>query len=149
MNSINQLENITEEFLGLKSCSVKVLTEPISEGKWAIREIVGHLFYWDKFNLDKMIPLMADGAVLPPFPNHDLHNEEAVAYLTKYEKVSEIIDDFVKKRKQLVKELKELDNGIQFQIENEPNLFSAEKFAELFLEHDIHHLNQIKKKLEK
>lgn len=147
MNKINQYEDIIEKLFELKDYPEKILNEPISEGKWSIREIVGHLFYWDKFILEKMVPLMANEMVLPPFPNHNLHNKEAVAHLKKYKNVREIIDDFAKTRKQLVKELKELDRDIEFHIENDPNSFSPEKFIEIFLEHDIHHLNQVKEKL--
>jgi len=94
-----------------------------------------------------MVPMMANEVILPPFPNHDLHNQEALNYLKRYENVSDIIYEFAKTRKQLVKELKEIDKGIKFQIRNESNLFSTEKFIGIFLEHDTHHLNQIKEKL--
>jgi len=50
MTKINQFDGMVESFLGLKEYSEEVLNEPISEGKWSIRESVGHLLYWDKFN---------------------------------------------------------------------------------------------------
>ena len=148
MDVFQQLEDIIKEFSVVKRYPEATLTESISDGKWSIREIIGHLLYWDKFNLEKMIPNMTHGATLPSFPNHDLHNEEAVIYLQNYKTVRDILDDFVKTRKQLVNELKKLDKNMKFEIENEPNRFTTETFAAIFLEHDIHHINQIKEKLQ-
>lgn len=148
MNVIDKFEDNLEVFLKLKNYTEEVLTEPISEGKWSIREMVGHLLYWDKFNLEKMVPFMSNDVALSPFPNHDSHNKEAVTYLKKYKNVEEIIDDFVRTRKQLVYELKKIDQSIEFQIEKEANPFSIKKFVEIFVEHDAHHLNQIREKLE-
>ncbi len=147
MSALKQFGDTIGEFLELKKYPEAVLVEPISEGKWSIREIVGHLLYWDKFNLETMVPLLAEGVKLPAFPNHDLHNEQAVSYLSRYENVEEIIDDFVKTRKMLVKELTEISKGLTFEIENEPYNFSPEKFVEIFLEHDAHHLKQIREKI--
>lgn len=147
MEVLPQFDDLIEEFLALKKYPETTLVEPISVEKWSIREIVGHLLYWDQFYLEKMVPFISNGALLPSFPNIDLYNEEAVSYLKKYENVRDIIDDFVKTRKKLVTELKELERDITFQIENEPSQMSTEKFIEIFLDHDIHHLNQIKEKL--
>lgn len=147
MDVFYQLEDITKEFLVVTQYPEETLTEQLSDGKWSVREIIGHLLYWDKFNLEKMIPSMSHGAVLRSFPNHDLHNEEAVTYLQNYKSVRDILDDFVKIRKQFVNELQKLDKNMEFEIENEPNTFTIETFAEIFLEHDMHHLNQIKEKL--
>ncbi len=76
------------------------MNEPIREGKWSIREIVGHLYYWDKYNLEIMVPKMANGANLPPFPNHDQHNEEAMSYL-RDSTVESIISEFMKHERNL------------------------------------------------
>ncbi|WP_407270346.1 DinB family protein [Radiobacillus sp. PE A8.2] len=137
-----------DEFVQLKKYREEVLVEPIADGKWSVREIIGHLLYWDQFNLEKMVPLMADGVRLPAFPDHDLFNEEAVSYIEKYDNVAELIDDFAAIRTNLAKELQAIDKHIKFQIENEPVEYSAELFAQLFLEHDAHHLRQIRTKLE-
>ncbi|GLX66587.1 DinB family protein [Paenibacillus glycanilyticus] len=143
----NQFEEMIEEFLALKKYPEDVLTDPIATGKWSIREIVGHLFYWDKFSLEKMVPLMIHEATLPPFPNHDLHNEEGISYINRYDSVNDIIDEFAKTRKQLVEELRKLNNDIRFNIGHESNTYSCERYVDVFLHHDNDHLNQIKEKL--
>ncbi|WP_373277925.1 DinB family protein [Amphibacillus sediminis] len=52
------------------------LCQPIKEGKWSVIQIVGHLYYWDKFNLEQMIPYMDEGVDLPEFPDQDQHNQK-------------------------------------------------------------------------
>ncbi|WP_019152418.1 DinB family protein [Robertmurraya massiliosenegalensis] len=118
----------------------------ISEGKWSIREIVGHLYYWDKFILENMVPFMTDGSNLPPFPDHDQYNAEAISYL-KDDSATSIIEHFVETRIQLTESLSNLDSDIRFTIGGGKEQFYAESFTEMFLEHDEHHLNQINEKL--
>jgi hypothetical protein len=147
MNVFNQFKNTIGEIMKLKKFPQSVLSEQISHGKWSIREIIGHMFYWDKFNLEKMVPNMFNGAMLPPFPDHDLHNQESVSYLDKYDSVEAIMDAFVITRKHLIEKITMIDNDIKFKIENEPHEFSTESFIEIFVEHDSHHLKQIQEKL--
>jgi hypothetical protein len=122
------------------------LLESISEGKWSIRDIVAHLYYWDKFNLENMIPCMTDGANLPTFPDHDTHNEEGLALLREHS-VASIIDLFIKERRKLIEQLIMIDEDIRFTIGKGKRKFSVESFARIFLEHDLHHLKQINLKL--
>ena len=145
---LKQYEETIEDIRQLKDVQESKLKEPISKGKWSIREIVGHLYYWDKYNLEKMIPFMKDGASLPPFPNHDEHNEEAISYLTDYT-VEAIIDVFIDTRKELIESISKVDEDIRFTIGSGKRKFSAESFIKIFANHDIHHLQQINEKLKR
>lgn len=147
-NIVNQFEKTVDEIIKLKEVSQPVLVEPIKEGKWSIREIVGHLFYWDKYNLEQMVPLMSDGAKLPPFPNHDQHNEEAITYLENFRSVDTIIDSFAQTRKELIDRLTALDEDVRFTIGTGKRKFSPESFVKIFLKHDLHHLKQMEEKLD-
>ena len=140
MTSLNQFGDVLNEFLQLKAIPEAILVEPIAEGKWSIREIVGHLLYWDKFNLETMVPLMTDGAKLPSFPDHDSHNEEAVSYLERFNNAEDLINEFAKTRKGLIIELTSLSKDLKFEIENEPQIFTIERFLTIFVDHDAHHL---------
>ncbi|RDW22121.1 DinB family protein [Oceanobacillus chungangensis] len=122
------------------------LSEPISKDKWSIREIVGHLYYWDKYNLEKMVPRMTNGANLPQFPNHDEHNKEAIAYLRDYS-VESIIETFIETRKELIESIYKVGEDVRFTIGSGKRQFSGESFIKIFVKHDIHHLKQINKKL--
>lgn len=144
--TLSQFNKTIDDISNLKEVSEVKLCEPISEGKWAIREIVGHLYYWDKFNLENMLPLMIEGADLPKFPEHDKHNKEAMTFL-KNDSVKSIIDNFVVTRKELKDRISSVDENIRFTIGGGERQFSGESFIKIFIKHDIHHLKQINKKL--
>ncbi|MFC4403829.1 DinB family protein [Gracilibacillus xinjiangensis] len=146
--TFNQFSKTIDEVLKLKETSRTKLCEAIREGKWSIREIVGHLYYWDKFNLEKMVPLMVQDADLPKFPDHDQHNEEAVTFLKDYS-VETIIDNFVVTRKELTERISSLDGDVRFTIGGGKRKFSGESFVKIFIKHDAHHLKQINEKLHK
>lgn len=139
----NQLLAIVPEMAEMKSQPEKLLTEPVEANKWSIREIVGHLFYWDKFNLEVMVPKMADGAVLPPFPDLDAHNAEGIQYINKFSSAEEVIDAFIETRKEFAAKMDSLHPEMSFQIEGESVSFTPASFADIFIEHDQHHLRQM------
>jgi uncharacterized damage-inducible protein DinB len=132
----------------LKETDETKLSEPVKEGKWSIRQIVGHLYYWDKFNLGRMVPHMNDGADLPAFPDHDMHNEEAMSFITDHS-TEDLIDSFVTTRKELAERISGVGKDVRFTIGGGKRKLSAESFIKIFLKHDEHHLRQINQKLQK
>ncbi|WP_047982812.1 DinB family protein [Ornithinibacillus californiensis] len=145
-NILNRFEKAVVDIIQLKEIEEARLLESISEGKWSIRDIVAHLYYWDKFNLENMLPYMTDGANLPVFPDHDTHNAEGLALLRDHS-IESIVDLFVKERRKLIEQLNMIDDDIRFTIGKGKRKFSVESFAKIFLEHDLHHLKQINLKL--
>ncbi|MEI3606571.1 DinB family protein [Pseudogracilibacillus sp. SE30717A] len=141
-----EFEETIDAIKKLKDVQESKLNEPISKGKWSIREIVGHLYYWDKYNLEKMVPIMANGVNLPQFSNHDQHNKEAILYL-RDKTVESIIDAFIETRKELIDSISEIEEDVRFTIGKGKRQFSGESFIKIFLKHDIHHLQQINGKL--
>ena len=135
-----------EDISALKTYDEAMLLTPITEGKWSIREIVAHL-YWDKYNAEKMVPYMENGAKLPNFPDHDTHNAAGLHALES-KSAHEIIDLFVQMRTHLIARLAQVDKQARFTIGGSKRAFSAESFAKLFVRHDGEHLPQIKAKLE-
>lgn len=144
--TLDQFEKTINAISNLKDVQSSLLLEPISKGKWSIREIVGHLYYWDKYNLEKMVPLMENGAKLPEYPDDDKYNEEAIFYLKNYS-VEAIIDLFIETRKELIEITSKVGEDVRFTIGNGKREFSAEHIINIFLKHDIHHLQQINEKL--
>lgn len=144
--TLNQFEKTTEDISRLKDVQSSQLLDPINEGKWSIREIVGHLYYWDKYNLEKMVPKMTDGANLPQFPNHDEHNEEAISYI-KDHSVEFIINAFIVTRTELIESILKVGEDTRFTIGEGKRQFSGESFIKIFLKHDMHHLQQINEKV--
>lgn len=137
--------NAIEEISRLKGMDEQRLLEPIKEGKWSIKEIIGHLYYWDKFILEQHIPNMAEGARLIAFPDHDLHNKEAIRFIGRYIKVGTLIDDFIQKRKQLMDSISQVESTAKFTIGTGKRQFTVEKYLKIFIVHDVHHLKQIQR----
>ncbi|MFA1820211.1 DinB family protein [Virgibacillus oceani] len=144
--TLNEFEKTIGEISKLKNVENDRLLDPIQEGKWSIREIVGHLYYWDKHNLESMVAKMTDGANLPPFPDHDQQNEEAIAYLNG-ESVNAIINSFIAMRKELIESISKVEDNTRFTIGKGKRKFSAESFIKIFVKHDVYHLQQINKKI--
>ncbi|MFC4559452.1 DinB family protein [Virgibacillus kekensis] len=147
MSVYDKYESAIDTVVQLKEVPDAVLTEPIAPGKWSIKEIVGHMFYWDKFILERMVPDMKKGKTLIPFPDHDTYNAEATGYIDKFNPM-EVMDVFAETRKKLSGELQAIDSTERFTIVNEPGDFSPEKLVAIFVEHDEHHFRQIEDKLE-
>ncbi|MDO6447922.1 DinB family protein [Oceanobacillus profundus] len=143
---LKQFEDTLDPIQKLKDVQESKLKEPISEGKWSIREIVGHLYYWDKYNLEIMVPVMVNGANLPQFPNHDQHNKKAISYLRDHSAES-IIDAFIETRKELIERISKIGEDVRFTIGKDKRQFSVESFIKIFIKHDIHHFKQINGKL--
>ncbi|SEB72824.1 DinB family protein [Paenibacillus sp. GP183] len=134
-------ENAILEVLKLKEIPESSLLKPIQEGKWSVREIIGHLFYWDKFILDHLVPHITNNAVLPPFPDFDLHNQDAIKYIERYNSVVSLIDEFSQTRKQVIEKMFGIKNNIKFTIGTDN--FTKDSFITVFIEHDTHHFKQI------
>lgn len=138
---------IIEEITRFKELDESRFLEPISEGKWSVKEIIGHLFYWDKFILEKHFPSMDQGAVLISFPDHDKHNSEAIQYISAFKTTGFLIDEFVEKRRQLIEMMSGIVSDVIFTIGSGDRQFTVETYLKIFIDHDNHHLNQIKVRL--
>lgn len=144
--SLSEFEKAVNHVFDLKEISEETLSEPIKEGKWSIIQIVGHLYYWDKYNLEEMVPYMAEGVDLPAFPDHDQHNEKAMSYIEGFS-VKSLIDSFIQTRKELIEKVSRVGKDVRFTIGGGKRKFSGESFIKIFIKHDTHHLKQINEKL--
>ncbi|WP_253905510.1 DinB family protein [Bacillus sp. THAF10] len=142
MNSIKQYEKTIDRIIEIKEATHEKWNNAIAEGKWSIMQIVGHIYYWDKYILEIVIPQLQDGADLPPFPDHDLYNEEAMNFIRDFSN-EHLVNAFVKTRKDLVEELSKIDQDVRFTINGSKRRYSTDSFIRMFLEHDEHHLKQI------
>ncbi|MCD8501774.1 MAG: DinB family protein [Bacillaceae bacterium] len=146
IKTLRQFEEMIPYILKLKEIPEETLSQPIKEGKWSIRQIIGHMYYWDKFNLEKMAPHMVEGSNLPAFPDHDEHNEEAMTYIKDFS-TAFLIETFVQTRHELSLRLSKVEQDVRFTVGKGKRKLSAESFMKIFVKHDTHHLNQIEGKL--
>ncbi|WP_282942077.1 DinB family protein [Paenibacillus sp. RC67] len=147
LKAIISYQDTTKEIALLKEIEVHKMLNPIKEGKWSIREIIGHLHYWDKFILEQHIPFMAQGANLIAFPYHDSHNNEGIQYISSFKNVVSLIDEFVYTRNQLFEAINSIEGDLRFTIGSGKRQFTIDSYITIFSKHDIHHLDQIRNKL--
>ncbi|GIP15658.1 hypothetical protein J40TS1_13000 [Paenibacillus montaniterrae] len=140
-------QETTKEIAMLKNVEEQKMLDSVKEGKWSIREIIGHLLYWDKFILEQHIPFMTQGAALTAFPDHDSHNKEAIQYISRFENIASLFDEFIHTRNQLFNAIESIDRDVRFTIGSGKRPFSIESYMTIFSKHDIHHLAQIRNKL--
>ncbi|MBM7631916.1 DinB family protein [Geomicrobium sediminis] len=118
------------------------LETPIQQGKWSIKQTVGHMFYWDHYILNEIIPNIAHGATIQAFPNHDLFNEKATEKSNRYA-AKEMLQTFLKQRRQLLAAYEKYPKTIEFTIEQERGTLTANALRTLFEEHDVHHIKEM------
>ena len=121
-----------------------VLRQPIREGKWSIIEIIGHFYFWDEFVLQKRLPYLLSGNTFPPGPNANVLNKQA-ALLARQENIRSTLEKCLHIRTELIEALSAITDEnwlIEIKI-NQTRLTIYEYFKGL-MEHDIHHINQIK-----
>ncbi|WP_225228797.1 DinB family protein [Bacillus sp. PS06] len=145
--TFSQYASLIDDVLKLKEVPEDRVCEPIKEGKWSIIQIVGHLYYWDQFILEQMVPHMVDGADLPKFPDHDQYNAEGIAFI-KDDSVESIIDRFVSTRQELINRVELIGKDVRFTIGGGKRKFSGESYVKMFIKHDAHHLKQMNGKLQ-
>lgn len=120
------------------------LIKPTSSGKWSIKEIIGHIYFWDLFLLENMVPAMKDNGVLPDFPDHNSYNEKAMESIKSFKDTNSLIEAFVITRNKLMDKMESLDQEVIFTIGKNKRNYTPKSFLSMFVEHDLHHMEQIK-----
>lgn len=141
-DDVQELEKMLSFAEQLQSYDNRMLTLPIQPGKWSIREITAHLYYWDRHMTESVMPQAADGAVLSPLPYPEIFNRAAVASL-EGRAASAIISNFIEVRKGFIEQIKELSEETHFIIRGTNGEFSRSRIIQMFAEHDQHHKQQM------
>ncbi|MGG4341714.1 DinB family protein [Paenibacillus lautus] len=133
-----------EEFtLYVDSIDEELLSVPIAEGKWTVKEVISHLTNWDTYSIEKMVPYMKDNAILPEFIDHDTHNMVAIEIANNYRDSAALKNDFRETRKKLVSLLNSVGSDISFTIGKGKRKYTIDSYAKIFVHHDKKHRKQI------
>lgn len=134
----------------LRDLDDSVWLTPVSDGKATVAEIISHLQNWDHYLINTIIPAIKNGEGMV-FPDFDSFNQKAYEYARSGISKNRILDEFKQTRHQLIGILltqpdistKHVTaNG----VENCPHTgtpYSLLYTIHEFIEHDIHHKNQI------
>lgn len=119
---------------------------PYAEGKWSPNEIVMHLAEWDRFTIEERLPYMKEGEKLEAFPNFESFNAKVAA--RAHEQTFKETLAYAKKQRQFIieqlRQTDEVDWGKEFSIGT--HTLSIRKYFADFIDHDLHHQNQISNK---
>lgn len=123
---------------------------PNAEGKASVSEIISHLKNWDNYLINTIIPAIKNGEGML-FPDFDSFNKKAYEYARSGISKVSLLDEFKQTRLQLVDILlKEPEvatkhvpaNGVEY-CPHTSTPYSLLYIIHEFIEHDIHHKNQI------
>ncbi|EZH68089.1 hypothetical protein DH09_01520 [Bacillaceae bacterium JMAK1] len=118
------------------------LETPLQKGKWSIKQTVGHMYYWDQYILKEIIPSITNGATIQAFPDHDLFNEKATEKSNRYA-AKEMLQTFLKQRRQLLAAYEKYPETIEFTIEHEQGTMTTKALRTKFEEHDLQHIKEM------
>lgn len=121
-----------------------VWNAPIETGKWNRHQLLAHLYYWDKYTLEEMVPLMKPNASLQFIKIQELNNQ-AIEFSRTIDK-SDLIATFLETRRKLVKTFEMLwDENLIFMLDGHPS--SQIGYLNIFIHHDQEHQSQLAERL--
>jgi hypothetical protein len=142
---ISQYEALIPWVRSLNKEGDQIWLTPMMPGKWSAGEIISHLMFWDRFILEKRLPLMKPGVTLPPAgvdpeKMNGLASEYALSGISK----KALILEFVTVREKLLDQLKSIP-GEEFHADLTVNIstLSVYSYIKGMIEHDRHHQKQI------
>ncbi|MEC0986256.1 DinB family protein [Bacillus safensis] len=144
---IQHYEHSIEWAKSLMELTDKEWRRAIADGKWSTAEIIAHFVPWDEFILKARLKEFWNDQPLPQAPDVRKMNQQSAERARK-EKKSETIVRFIAVRTELLQEMKKIEpsrwNELFFIGRTKLTLFS---YFQGLMEHDIHHMKQIKEAL--
>ena len=137
---LNQFKEWNDFVLGITDLDWKT---PISDGKWAIHDVVSHIMLWDKYFYETTIgPIARDESITLSLMDFDLFNKNAIEY-GKTKTKDELIELTLKYRNLILDCISGLDE-VDYSKEYVDGRFTFESYLRDFILHDQHHMMQIK-----
>ena len=144
MNVVSQFGTIIpflEEIIQVEDD--RIFFSPISEGKWSSAAIVAHLYLWDQYIQNSRLPMMLAGdTLLSGQVDVQAINNDAQNFAHSGISKNDLIERFITNRKNLLEELGKANLHTTFSIGEK--LFTLESYLLGMVEHDEHHMKQIK-----
>ena len=121
-----------------------LLRKPIAEGKWSIIEIVGHFYPWDEFVLQQRIPFLFTGESLPKAPSADELNSRS-SFIARRESIENTLNKCIAVRQDFINQLLQVSEEKWLSpIQIGQSILTFYEYLKGLMEHDLHHINQIK-----
>ncbi|MGV3465076.1 MAG: DinB family protein [Heyndrickxia sp.] len=120
--------------------------KPYKEGKWSKAAIISHMMYWDRFFYEERLPHMLKGKDLVGITAEQVEemNKKAEEYAHSGISLQKIIEEALHYRQMIINELQDKDLTKTFTIKERK--ISLHEYVDGEVEHDQHHLKQLKAK---
>jgi len=142
--AVEQFQSFIPYIEELKNYPDSFWEQPIAPGKWTLKELVCHLWNWDRYSADVMVPNMSHGALLPAFVDIEAHNAEARVLAQSFASAAALVEAFVLTRTKLIRLITaKYDSQARFTIGGGKRKYSFDSYIEIFTHHDEQHKEQI------
>jgi len=136
--------NVMNFVMSLNQLTNDEWQSPIEEGKWSIAEIVYHFIPWDEFIIESRLPFFRLNQSLPPAPNVEVLNKTSSEKAKNISK-EDTIKYFIETRTLLKNQIESLtENECGIEIIMSTKKLTIIDYLSGMVEHDQHHINQIK-----
>ncbi|MFD3449806.1 DinB family protein [Microbacteriaceae bacterium 4G12] len=145
--TVREFGELTSFLSYVKTLSDETFFAPISPGKWSIAAIVTHIRFWDEFMLEQRLPYICEGAQLPK-AQLDIQqvNKHAETYAHSGVSKMQLLEEACLYRQKVVAMLQKKDLRASFSIGDKK--MTLEDYVRKEIEHDQHHIEQIKNHVE-
>ncbi|MCY7674642.1 DinB family protein [Bacillus safensis] len=135
--SMSELEKL------VKACDDSVLNQSLGEGKWSIKQLVGHLYDTEEVWSERIEQAISDDHT--PFQSYDpeIYVKERAYEWYNAEEIKALIKRMKERRNNTLR-LLEKDIWEQSGLHPEEGLMTVQILAETIALHEQHHLDQIK-----
>lgn len=142
--TIQEFNGFISYIESLRELDERYWLQPIAPGKWTLKELVCHLWNWDRYSIDVMIPLMENGARLPDFVNIEEHNLAARELAKSFKSSDELLETFAKTRRLMIQMITDrYGKDVRFSIGDGKRKYSFDTYVAIFTHHDSEHKEQI------
>lgn len=124
------------------------LLTPVRAGGWSMRHIIGHIYYWDRFLIETVLPSVKSTNPVRQWPQPDIYNQSALASI-EGRRARWVADRGIEMRTTLLDQLSDVDLAAPIHIQSREDIKSAGILIKVFDQHDFHHIRQIELYLEK
>lgn len=147
MEMIHEYKSFIEYVEGLRAVDEAYWNQPLSEGKWTLKDVISHIMLWDKYFYEEGIrKVKLEEPVTVRHLNFDEFNSNAREY-AKTQTRDSIIDQCIDWRGRIIQDISGLteEEYAKPYIDGDKKKFSIRGFLRGFVPHDKHHKKQMEK----
>ncbi|MHA6484107.1 DinB family protein [Paenibacillus sp. strain BS8-2] len=144
---VEEFKSFIQYVEGLKSIKEENWNQPISDGKWTLKDIISHIMLWDKYFYEEAIQkVKLEESVTVRHLNFDEFNANAIEF-AKTQTIDDIIEKCIEYRSKIIEDISELteEEYLKEYKDGDKKKFSIRGYLRGFIPHDKHHKKQIEK----